>query len=98
MFERVAEYVTEETWNNLFNRRRRRRCERLARVAAEILTGKKMLHDLVGVIAAWLAAFLGGDRVVQAFRSSTPVGNSAAAGRRGARPAGYRGGVVLGQR
>ncbi|MEW2384321.1 hypothetical protein AB0873_19830 [Micromonospora sp. NPDC047707] len=65
--ERAAEYVTEQTWNSLFSRRRRRRCKRLARTAAAILTGKKMLHDLVGAIAAWLAALLGGDRIVQAF-------------------------------
>jgi hypothetical protein len=65
--ERATEYVTEETWNKLFNRRRRRRCKRLAQMAAAILAGKKMLHDLVGAIAAWLAALLGGDRIVQTF-------------------------------
>ncbi|GIJ23611.1 hypothetical protein [Micromonospora lutea] len=67
MSERAAEYVTEETWRQLFSRRRRRRCRRLAQMAATILTGKKLLHDLVGTIAAWLAALLGGDRIVQAF-------------------------------
>ncbi|MBY8870490.1 hypothetical protein K7640_01375 [Micromonospora sp. PLK6-60] len=65
--DRAAEYVTEETWKRLFNRRRRRRCTLLARLAAAILAGKKKLHDLVGSVAAWLASLLGGDRVVQSF-------------------------------
>ncbi|QOC91766.1 hypothetical protein [Micromonospora craniellae] len=65
--ECVTEYVTEETWQQLFNRRRRGRCKLLAEMAGAILTGKKMLHDLVGAVAAWLAALLGGDRIVQAF-------------------------------
>ncbi|WP_341715810.1 hypothetical protein QQG74_17340 [Micromonospora sp. FIMYZ51] len=69
MSERATEYVTEEVWRQLFSRRRRRRrrCKGLARLAEAILTGKRMLHNLVGAIAAWLASLLGGDRVVQAF-------------------------------
>ncbi|MFF0318806.1 hypothetical protein ACFYPH_29710 [Micromonospora sp. NPDC005252] len=67
MSERAAEYVTEETWKQLFSRRRRRRCKLLAEMAAAILTGKKLLHDVVGAIAAWFVSLLGGDRIVQAF-------------------------------
>ncbi|MGA4727718.1 hypothetical protein ACPB67_09895 [Micromonospora taraxaci] len=67
MSERAAEYVTEETWKQLFSRRRRRRCKLLAEMAAAILTGKKLLHDMVGAIAAWFVSLLGGDRIVQAF-------------------------------
>ncbi|MFD0782424.1 hypothetical protein ACFQZ8_00575 [Micromonospora azadirachtae] len=59
--------MTEETWKRLFARRRRRRCKLLAQTAATVLAGKKMLHDWVGGVAGWLAALLGGDRVVQSF-------------------------------
>ncbi|MEU5567597.1 hypothetical protein [Micromonospora musae] len=67
MSVRATEYVTEETWKQLFRRRRRRRCKLLAQTAAKVLAGKKMLHDWVGAVAGWLAALLGGDRVVQSF-------------------------------
>ncbi|GAB3808851.1 hypothetical protein [Micromonospora zhanjiangensis] len=65
--ERVTDYVTEATWEQLFSRRRRRRCKLLAQLAAAILAGKKKLHDLIGAMAGWLVSLLGGDRVVQSF-------------------------------
>jgi hypothetical protein len=65
--DRAKDYVTEKTWQELFRRRRRRRCKLLADLASAILVGKKKLHDLVGSVASWFTSLMGGDRVVQAF-------------------------------
>jgi hypothetical protein len=65
--DRATNYVTEMTWQQLFRKRRRRRCRILAELASAVLAGKKKLHDLVGSFASWLVSFISGDRVVQAF-------------------------------
>jgi len=42
-------------------------CKYLARLASEVLTGKKKLHDLVGTTASWLVLAAGGSHPAQAF-------------------------------
>lgn len=64
---RASDYVSEQTWQRLFRRGRRRHCETLAQIASLILAGKKKLHDLVGSIAGWFAAWVGAGRVTQTF-------------------------------
>jgi hypothetical protein len=65
--DRATEYATDEIWQQLFRRRRRRRCKLLAKLASAVLAGKKKLHDLVGSFAGGLSALIGGDRIMQAF-------------------------------
>lgn len=65
--DRAAEYVSDGTLKALFARHRRRRCKLLARIAQTILRMKEAAHDAVGSAGAWLAAWLGGDLVVQTF-------------------------------
>jgi hypothetical protein len=62
---RATDYVSEQTWHALFRRRRTRHCRALADLAASVLTGKEKLHDLIGSLARWIAAFLGVGSVEQ---------------------------------
>lgn len=56
--ERATDYVAHDTWRRLF-RSRKNYCKALARIAQEILAGKKRLHDGIGRFTSWLLGLIG---------------------------------------
>jgi hypothetical protein len=62
---KAAEYVGKRTMQRLSRRRRSRSCKLLAKFAADVLAGKKWVHDVVGSFARWAVSLLGGNLFVQ---------------------------------
>jgi hypothetical protein len=65
--ERVAKYVTHQTWQRLLTGSHRRRCERLAQLANKIREGKTDLHHAVGQSTTAIGDMLGLGRVERVF-------------------------------
>jgi hypothetical protein len=62
---KAAEYVGKRTMQRLSRRRRIRRCKLLAKFAADVLAGKKWVHNVVGSFVRWVVSLLGGNWFVQ---------------------------------
>jgi hypothetical protein len=65
--DRATSYVSQATWDRLFQWRRTKRCKMLARIAAAFLEAKDKIHSILGSLASGLLAFLGGGDAAQAF-------------------------------
>jgi hypothetical protein len=52
--DRAAAYITQATWQQLFRGRHRKRCQALARSAAQLLAGKQQIHKAMGSLASSL--------------------------------------------
>jgi hypothetical protein len=57
--DRASTYITQATWQQLFRGRHRKRCQALARYAAQLLAGKQAIHAAVGSLAFSLLGRLG---------------------------------------
>jgi hypothetical protein len=57
--ERAATYISQATWNQLFRGRHRKRCQSLARAAAQLLAGKQRIHKTMGSLASSLLGRMG---------------------------------------
>jgi hypothetical protein len=64
--ERVADYVTDATWNRLFASRSNY-CKALARLAKRILTGKAKLHHWLGILVIRILFLFGVRPTVRIF-------------------------------
>jgi hypothetical protein len=64
---KISDYVTKQAFQQLSRRRHRKTCRSLAAFAADVLKGKKWLHDVVGSIASWMVSLLTGNWAVQIF-------------------------------
>lgn len=64
--ERATDYVTDETWQRLFQSRNNY-CKTLARIAQGILVGKDQMHRFLGRFAAWLLSLIGVGAVAREF-------------------------------
>jgi hypothetical protein len=65
--ERATDYVSEKTWQRLIRGRRGRQCRALARTAEGVLTGKRDIHNMLGIIASRSVRLLGGSDAAQDF-------------------------------
>ncbi|MEZ0095800.1 hypothetical protein [Streptacidiphilus sp. EB129] len=65
--DRASAYVTDETWNALVERHRKKGCDDLARLARKILLGKEKIHDFLAKSAGVLMGFLGRPRIERIF-------------------------------
>lgn len=92
--QRAAEYVSEETWKALLYKYRSGGCDDLAKLARQILEGKKKLHDLVARAAGGLLGILGRSRIERLFAQEVarniplPMDGKLAAAARGLQIAG----------
>jgi hypothetical protein len=59
----VADCLTNATFRRLFGRRQRGDCKFLAKLAKEILNGKKKLHEIVGRVVNCIAGRLGAEPI-----------------------------------
>lgn len=62
---RATEYIDAELWNRLFRSRRKKHCHTLAQMAAAILTGKDLMHAILGAAGGWVARVLGANKLEQ---------------------------------
>jgi hypothetical protein len=65
--ERAAKYVTQQTWWRIRSGWPGRRCDRLARLAQEILDLKDSLHEATGETAEALTPLLGRSKLEGVF-------------------------------
>ena len=64
---RATGYVSDPTWKGLFGGRRTTRCKILAKLAADILTGKQWVHNALGSIGGWVMSLLGSSKFEQSL-------------------------------
>jgi hypothetical protein len=64
--ERAADYVSQESWNRMFQRHRNQ-CKALARLAQRILYFKDQIHDWIGTFVARILELIGVGKIPREF-------------------------------